>query len=445
MTRTTTSAGGWLSRAMGALRPPPPPPPAPARNEPALAPQALGENSVTTNLNVEELAAMLGAVNTAQAGVNVTETAAMRVSAVYGCVALIAGAAASLPFEIYRRAGAVRERAEDKGSPHAYWWLLNEEANDVMSSFSAMEYLVSAKLFHGDGFAELLRPSQYSPRVIGWLPHHPLSVTPFFVDSTQRRVAYRVGEAGRVRVVQPEDMIHVPSLGFDGLTSPSPITYAAREAIGTAIAGEAYNARFFNGGATFDYALATEGRLNDAQLAQLRASLAAKLTGGANSRVPLILTGGLKPAQLSVNPKDAEVLATRLFTVEEICRILGVPPHMVGHTDKTTSWGSGIEQQGIGFIRYTMQRHLRAIEQEFNRKVWPSRERYFVEFDRSALERGDLKSRYEAYRIALGRAGEPGWLKVNEVRREDKLPPIEGGDTINNGAPNAQPTPPPAG
>lgn len=92
--------------------------------------------------------------------------------------------------------------------------------------------------------------------------------------------------------------------------------------------------------------------------------------------------------------------------MEDICRFFGVPPHMVGHTDKTTSWGSGIESQGIGFVRYTLERHLTPMEQELNRKLWPVRERYFVEYIRAALERADLKSRYEAYRIALGRAGE---------------------------------------
>jgi HK97 family phage portal protein len=142
-----------------------------------------------------------------------------------------------------------------------------------------------------------------------------------------------------------------------------------------------------------------------------------------NSRAPLMLTGGLKPAQLTVNQKDAEVLATRLFTVEEICRIFGVPPHMVGHTDKTTSWGSGIEQQGIGFVRYTLQRHLTPIAQELNRKLWPTRSRYFVEHVTAALERGDLKSRYEAYRIAIGRAGEAAWIDEQEIRRLENMAP----------------------
>jgi hypothetical protein len=131
----------------------------------------------------------------------------------------------------------------------------------------------------------------------------------------------------------------------------------------------------------------------------------------------------MEPAQLSVNSKDAEILATRLFTVEEICRIFGVPPFMVGHTDKTTSWGAGVENMGIGFVRYTLQRHLTPIAQELNSKLWPVRQRYFVEHITAALERGDLKARYDAYRTALGRAGERPFISVDEIRRRENMPP----------------------
>lgn len=216
-------------------------------------------------------------------------------------------------------------------------------------------------------------------------------------------------------------MIHLTSLGFDGLRSPSLITYAAREAIGTAIAGQKYTGRFFAGGASFDYALKTSAKLKQSQLDMLKASLLARLQNG--GRGPLILDGGLEPAQLSVNSRDAEILATRLFTVEDICRFFGVPPHMVGHTEKQTSFGSGVEQQGIGFVRYTLERHLTPMAQELNRKLWPVRERYFVEHIRAALERADLKSRYEAYRIAMGRAGEMPWMDAAEVRRLENMPP----------------------
>lgn len=154
--------------------------------------------------------------------------------------------------------------------------------------------------------------------MIGWKPLHPLAVEPFKKDG---RLLYRVQPAdGAAYVLQPEDVIHLPSLGFDGLRSPSLITYAAREAIGTALAGQKYTGKFFASGGNFDYALKTSSKLKKDQLELLKASLLARL--GSGGRGPLILDGGLEPAQLSVNSKDAEILGTRLFTVEDICRFL---------------------------------------------------------------------------------------------------------------------------
>lgn len=391
----------------------------------------IGENSTTSNLTAEELTKIIGGMSATASGVAVTPDTAMRVSAVYGCVSLIAGAIASLPLAIY-------DRETKAAADHPYWWMFNEAASQAWTSAAAWEYLITAKLFYGDGFARLVRSGASSSRVIGWEPLHPMDVRPFRDDDG--RVYYRVTEKGReVDVLDSADVIHLPSLGFDGLTSPSPITYAAREAIGTALSAETYSARFFNGGATFDYALQTDAKVDAEQMKTLRASLMSRAQGGANGRSPLILTGGLKAAQLSVNSKDAEILATRLFGVEEICRILGVPPHMVAHTTKTTSWGSGIAEQGAGFVRYTLLRHLNPLRQELNRKLWPVRQRYYIEHVTEGLERADLKNRSEAHRIALGRAGEPGWMTVNEVRGIENMPPINGGDELNKGVGNANP------
>jgi len=396
--------------------------------------RAMGENSTTTNLNADQLVKLLGLSATSASGAVVTPETALRVSTVYGCVSVIAGAVATMPLGIYERDGETRRRA----GGHEYWWLFNEQANEHMTAAAAWEYALTCKCLYGIGYAELLRPSIVSNRIIGWLPHHPDNVQPF--RDGDGVIRYRVTQYGKQYVLDSADMLVMPGLGFDGLCAISPITHAAREAVGISLAAEGYSARFFSDGATFDYALKTAANLNKDQLTTLRESILARVQGGSRNRAPLILTGGLEPAQLSINPKDAEVLEQRKFSVEEICRIFGVPPHMVGHTDKTTSWGSGIEQQSIAFVRYTLQRHLTPLAQELNRKLWPSRARYFVEHVTDALVRGDLKTRNEAYRVALGRAGEPGWMTVDEVRRAENMPPIQGGDTLNtNGAPNAQP------
>lgn len=383
----------------------------------APAVQAAGENSVTTDLTAEQLMQVLGVGAASASGVNVSAEVAMRQATVYGCVSLLTGAVASMPVGIYERIGSDRHKAD-----HDYWWLLNEQANGDMTAAAAWQMLLAGKLFHGDGIAQLLRPSPVSSRVIGWRPWHPLRVHPF-ADS-DGTLYYRFSPAnGPQFVLDAADVIHLPSLGFDGLTSPSPIVYAAREAIGAALAAEQYSGRFFNGGAAFDYALKTSSALKKDALDALYQSLQVRARQAGSTRSPLILTGGLEPAQLSWNLRDAEIVALRVLSDEQICRVLGVPPHMVGITTKTTSWGTGLEEQGASFVRYTLQNLLTPIAQEFNRKLWPTRARYFVEHVTAALERGNLKARFEAYRIALGRAGEQPFMDTDEIRRFENMAP----------------------
>lgn len=384
----------------------------------------LPENSSYTNLTADQLVAALGASVATASGAVVTAETAMRVTTVYACASLVSGAIATLPLPIFERDSEMDTRRRVR---HDYWWMLNEQAHDNWAAAIAFEYFAAARMFYGDSFARILRPHAFTNRSTGWVPLHPQRVEPFL--NSQNALRYRITlRGGSTEVLDPADVLHVPSLGYDGIRSPSPITYAAREAIGTALSAEEYSSRFYQQGSTHDIALKTERRLTEEQLDALRLSYLAKYGGGKNSRVPLILSGGLEVEKLSITPEDASLLPTRHFSVEEICRVFGVPPWMVGHTEKTTSWGAGVEQQGIGFVKYTLRRYLTPIEQEFNRKLWPNRERYFVEYDTAALERGDFKTRMEGYRIALGRAGERPWIKVNEIRRTENMEPVEAGD-----------------
>jgi HK97 family phage portal protein len=384
-------------------------------------------NETRQSLTVQELANIIGGGAISNAGQVVNETTAMKVSAVYACVALIGGAISTLPLPIYERTPDGRSRIE-----HPYWWLLNEQPEPDISSAVFWEYMVSARLFYGDCFAEIIRPSFRSSQITGLKAHHPLRTFPF--RDSQGSLYYRVQPlVGAEYVLHPADIIHIPSLGYDGIRSPSPITYAARQSVGTSLAAGEFSARFFSNGARPDFALTSDGNLTEEQARLLRATWGERHSGVANSHLPAVLTGGLKVQQLTMSPVDAQILTTSSWSLEEICRILGVPPFMVGSTEKSTSWGTGQENMGRGFVKYTLLRDLRKFEQEINRKFWPIRQRLFVEFDVSGIERGDLKTENEALRVALGRAGEPGWMTTNEIRHIKLLPPIAGGDTLNTG------------
>jgi HK97 family phage portal protein len=221
--------------------------------------------------------------------------------------------------------------------------------------------------------------------------------------------------------VAADDMLHVPGPGFNGLRSVSQLQYGLRNAAGIAEAADRQAAGFIGDGVRPDFAIEVPGKVNTDQASTLQRTFKERNSGHDTSRVPIVMSGGMKLHQLTMSSVDAELLATRSFQIEEICRVFGVPPFMIGHTEKTTSWGSGIEQMSIGFVKYTLQRHLVAFEQELNFKLFKT-SRNFCEFVTAGLERGDIKGRFEAYRIALGRAGEPGWIKPSEIRRLENMP-----------------------
>jgi HK97 family phage portal protein len=209
--------------------------------------------------------------------------------------------------------------------------------------------------------------------------------------------------------------------GFDGVRSLSQLQHALNNSAGIARAADDQAGQFISDGVRPDFAIEVPTTVSKDQADQLRNTFVERHAGQGAKRTPVIMAGGMKLHQLTMSGQDAQLLSTRSFQIEEICRVFGVPPFMIGHTEKTTSWGSGIEQMSIGFVKYTLQRHLVAFEQEINHKLFKTGTR-FSEFVTAGLERGDIKSRYDAYRIALGRAGEPGWILPSEIRKLENMP-----------------------
>lgn len=387
--------------------------PAPARAEPAVSQPARNEGGYP--LSGTELYASL-AGGASRAGTAVNEQTAMCVSAVYASVGLIGGAISSMPCHVYKRTENHRERVTTN-----LWWLLNEQPWPAISAAVFWEYLAWSLLLHGDAISRIHRVSPLSPEIKGFEPWHPLRVE---VKSNGERLAYTFTRAdGSKETVDQDDVLHIPGVGFDGLRGMSPLRFALRHPAGIALAADEFSGGYFRNGAKSDYAIVVPGNTNGEQVKLMQDTFTASRTL-ANSFVPPVLSGGAKLEQLTISAEDAQLLQTRHLQVEEIARIFGVPPFMIGHTEKTTSWGSGVEQMGIGFVKYTLQRHLVKIEQELNRKLFRTA-RFFAEFNTAGLERGDIKTRYEAYRIAIGRAGEPGWMMPEEVRKLENMGPAD--------------------
>ena len=370
----------------------------------------------------------------AAAGVPVTADSAQRVAAVYACVTRIAGGISTLPCDVYARTWDARRReyVAECVEDAPLWWMLNEApADGPFSAATHWEWVTAHRCLRGDHFTEIRRNNKSGTLrelvPMPWSAVQPERLTP----EVGSRLMYAVNDGLRARGVDQDDMLHFPGFGFDGVRGRSVIHHAARNATGNALAMDEYSGKFFAAGAHPSVVLKAPKRMSPEQISELQNAFVRKYGGLHNAhQVPLVLTEGMTADPLSVNAEDSQLLDSRKFTVIEIARAFGVPPHMIGETSGSTSWGSGIESMTKAFVAFTLAPHLTVIEQEINRKLFRTA-RNFVRFDREALIVGDMVARAQFNRAAIGGPGTgPGWKTVNDVRHDDNLPPVDGGDTL---------------
>ena len=350
-------------------------------------------------------------------GKSVTPSSAIQVSAVYACVRVIAETIASLPLNVFE--------ATDKGGvkalEHPLQRLLHDEPNPEMTSFVWRETMLSHLLLWGNSYCQILRTGRNG--IVGLYPLLPDHMA---VDrDTKGKLTYTYTTSeGRMEQLNPEDVLHIPGLGFDGVMGYSPIALE-KAAIGLGIAAEEYGSKFFQNGARPSGILTHPNTVKDP--AALRASWNAAYGGSGNASRVAVLEEGMTFVPLSMPNNEAQFLETRKFQVTEICRIFRVPPHMIGDLERATF--SNIESQNISFAVHTIRPWLVRIEQAINKTLIPENEkdRYYAQFNIDGLMRGDYKSRMEGYAIAR----QNGWMSANDIRALENLNPIseeEGGN-----------------
>jgi HK97 family phage portal protein len=357
----------------------------------------------------------------ASSGFAVTDYTAMLVSTIFRCLSTIAGAWTQLPVHQYRMlAGGARETMDQT----PLWWLLNESPEDQWTAASWREWIVRCVHLRGDQHTEIIRKQGVAAggAVESLRPHHPDNVKVHCVD---RRLVYSVfdPETRRTYGVDQDDMLHFSGFGFDGKKSLSVVQHAARNSIGNALAASDFTGRQLGEGAMPKIALTYPNKLESDQAALLRESFVAAYSGPGSQKLPLVLTQGGEAKQLTWSAVDLELLESRRFEREDMCQACGVPPVLIGENEKTSSWGTGIEQIMLGFVKLTIKPHLNRWTQEMNRKLF-RRAGQFLEHDYDELLRGDTKAQGEYFRSALGgpSAGD-ATMTVNEIRRVKNLPP----------------------
>lgn len=355
---------------------------------------------------------------TSHAGEVVNGSNSLMLSAVWACTNLLAGTIASLPLTVYRTGPAGQRTAARE---HSLYRILHDSPNADQTAVDFWEYVSFSLELWGNAFA---RKETINGRLVSLTPVNPVLVT--VTRQPHGGLAYQWSENGRAYTVDETGMFHIRGFGGGPLGGVSTLS-CARHVFGLAMAIDRAAGATFANGLRPSGTLTFDTFLTDAQYTIAEERLSSKYSGAMAAGRPMILEGGVKWEQITINPEDAQMLQSRAFSVEEICRFFGVPPFMVGHTEKSTSWGSGLEQQILGFQKFTLRRRLKRIEQAIMKQLLTAADRasgITVEFNIEGLLRGDSRARAEFYTALLG----SGVLTVNEARALENLPPVHGGD-----------------
>lgn len=352
-------------------------------------------------------------------GETVSDTSVLALSATWACVNLLAGTIASLPLMVYRTSSDGR-RTVDRGNP--LYRLLHDSPNYDQTAVDFWEFLSASLELRGNAFAKIERA--IDGRIVALRPINAAGVS-------VRRLAngpleYRWTQDGRSFIEQESTVLHIRGFGGDPLGGMSTLQFG-RRAFGLAQAIDRSASATFRNGLRPSFQLQFDKFLTAEQRAVAKKELVDDFAGAMNAGRPFIAEGGAKLEALSLNPEDAQMLQSRSFSVEEICRFFQVPPFMVGHTEKSSSWGTGLEQQTLGFQKFTLRRRLKRIEQAIEKQLLTVDDRasgITVEFNIEGLLRADSMGRANYYRTMT----QIGCMTINEVRALENMPPIDGGD-----------------
>ena len=372
-----------------------------------------GIMNLQSSSSAEQWQEMLGFLG----GDAVTREAAMKLTAVHACVSLLAGTSGTM-------SKSVQSRTEGEGAAtlpdHPVHYLVNAEPHAMFSAEVFFEGLFALAFLEGNSYAEIER--NLRGEIIGLWPLWDATVKPF---QRGRRAAYSVTENGVTRGVDQDDILHFrTSATMRGLEALSPLQCFGRQ-IGIGLDADKYAQLFYKQGVNPPGYISYDGVVDANQADEIRNYWTRKFGGVANSHIPAVLSEGGKFTALMTDPETAQLFQSRTFQVLDVARAYGIPPHLIGETDKSTSWGTGINAQTTQFYILGLRRHIKRFEAELSRKLLSREERVAgvsIKFNLDTLLRADLAARYDAHKIAVGGTQHPAWLTVNEVREIEGKP-----------------------
>ncbi|RZZ81406.1 phage portal protein [Pseudoxanthomonas winnipegensis] len=345
-------------------------------------------------------------------GKSVTHHTILQLSAAMACVRLISQTIATLPVGFYERKP---DGTRVSASTHPLYELLHNQPNADMTAVQFWEVVLVSLLLWGNAYAE---KTFSGSRLVSleFLAPQRMAVRRL----TTGELEYRYTDTdGRQRVISERAIWHIRGFSVDGVMGLSAIR-AGAQVFGAAMAADEASAKVFANGMSVGGVLSTDQILSDKNRNTFRTNMQTEFAGAMNTGKTMLLEAGMKYQQVPMNPEDAQLLGTRAFNVEEVCRWFGVPPFMVGHSEKSTSWGTGIEQQMIGFLTFSLAPWLRRIEQSIRKDLLQPVERalFFAEFSVEGLLRADSAARATFYSTMV----QNGIYSRDDCREKENLP-----------------------
>lgn len=349
------------------------------------------------------------------AGQAINEQTALTISAVFACTKLISDTVGTLPLHIYKKTPEGRARVDD----HHLAYILKKKPNSKSTAPLFWQATVASMLLRGNG---IIKKIMLGKELVGlqFMPYGDLLISNKPDGSIE---IYELLSGGRRQLIPQDKYIKFANFSSDGNWGLSVITVGA-STFSNVINADLTSANALNQGLSQTAAFSIDYVLTAEQRKQMREETMRHYAGAMNAGKPILLEKGMDIKGLSLNPKDAQLLESRSFSIEEVCRWFGVDPSMIAHGKAVSNWGTGLEQKMIGFLTFTLRPILSRIESVINTELIPLEEQdsHYVEFSIEGLLRADSNARATYYREMAN----AGIMTRNEIRKLENLPAMDG-------------------
>lgn len=349
-------------------------------------------------------------------GLVVTNEKALQQPTLWACCRLLTENVCATPLHVYER---VNENERRRTSDHYLYDLLKYSPNALMNPLEFREAMTLSLVLWGNAYAQVARDKSGKP--VSLLPLHPDMVTTVREAGT---LTYHYKTREREYIFSKDSILHIKGFGIDGTVGLSPIFYA-RNSLGISVSADKYASKAFSSNGRPPGFISIDRTLTPDQREKLREIYS---NASVDDSGMWVFEAGASWHPIGVNPDEVQMLESRVFQLSELSRFFLIPPHLIGALDKSTSWGSGIEQQNIGFLTYVLRPYFNRWESGINHSLLSRQDfrKFYVEHGVEGFLRADSAGRAAFY----ASAAQNGWMTRNEIRVRENLPPMEGGNEL---------------